>query len=439
MLKSLFGKRQVCGVDLAAGRHRAVLAYLDGGEMIFQSAPELPGSSDIACALPARTCVVRRLNSPFRSLSKTRRVLPSLMDVQMPFSIEECSVAFTQLEKDPGGRISAVAAAARKEDVLKFIAAAEADGVKPMYLDAEGLAVWHGSVSEIPPGESEAVAVLRSEAAGSVLCLGKGRSIIAAHSLSSLEAGSVKRLLNAAFGGPCALEWRLAGGTAADAGTRKFVEDLGEAWIRTIAVHDAPGEFVARSVARRAMLGGSHAVNLRQSELLHPELAALNSGKVRGVAVILAGCGVVMAAVSIALTLVLESRISMLDDGFRSRASQLAGGDLGGASGIHALQRAETAVEKRLEQAAPILAPFEPSIMGFMRDIAEEARNRDLLIESLTIGPGEARIDGAAPSWAMPEAMEVFLRRKGLTVKLERQESLASESVHFTITAKGRY
>jgi hypothetical protein len=361
------------------------------------------------------------------------------MDVQMPFSIEECSVAFTQPEKAADGRISAVAAAARKEDVMKFIAAAGENGIKPMYLDAEGLAVWHGSVSEIPAEENEAVAVLRAEAAGSVLCLGRSQKIISAHSLPSLEAGSVKRLLNAAFGAPSALAWRIAGSLAGDPATRKFVEDLGDAWRKSIRIHESPEELVARSVARRALSGGGYAVNLRQSELLHPELASLRSGKVRGVSAILSGCGIILMLLSSGLNVLIESRIDSLEDEFKRAASEMAGGDLGGASGIHALQRAEASVEKLLEKAAPFLAPFEPSMMAFVRDVAEEARKGDLVLESFTVGTGEARIEGAAPSWAVPEAMESFLRRRGLSVKLERQESLASESVQFVITAKGRF
>jgi hypothetical protein len=437
-MKSLFGEQPVCGVDLSAGKPVRVVGFREKSDVVFQNALELPGNCDVACALPARTSIVRRLSSPFSSLSKTRRVLPSLLDVQMPFSVEECSVSFTRLAKNDDGKIEAVAAAARKVDVQGYITKVAGAGIDPVYLDAEGLALWDGSISELPPVPEEKRAVLKVEEAGMVLCLGEGPLILASHGLTSLDSGHIKRLLSAAFKETAALEWRLAGSLAGEARTKELLDELGDEWVANVVAHVDPEAFLARSLARRAIIGGAGSVNLRQDDLVHLESAATAGSRARALAGVLSICGIALIGLALVLNILIAGKLASLDEEFRSRASALAGGSLGGAKGITALKIAEKTVDGALDNSEPVLSPFKPSLLADVREIAENSHSTGLLIEDLTVTSTTIDLKGMASSWNVPEGLAALFKEKGLTVDLKREESLADESVRFVMKAGGR-
>jgi len=359
------------------------------------------------------------------------------MDVQMPFSIEDCSLVFSEIAQGDAGRMTAIAAAARADDVRTYLAEASSKGCDPAYLFAEGLAIWKGSLCEIPPAGDVPVAVLKLEDTGAALCVGRGNRLIAAHALFSLDANHVKRLLLAGFGNPAALEWRIVERRDRERELSEFWRVLGKEWQAKVVMHEDPERFLARAVARLALGQEGHRLNLRQETLAHNSILKSSSDRRSGLSSLLAACGIAVGVVSLSLNGVISTRISELDREFQARAMKIAGGDLGGASGIHALQRAEKAVEARLQKAAPILAPFQPSMMSIVQTIAAESRRANLLIESLTVSQDEIRLAGAAPSWKLPEELERLFIRMGLSVAMEREESLSDESVHFSITAKG--
>ncbi len=437
-MKSLFTERQVCGADLGAEKPVYVLGYRDGSNILFQNAPEMPGSCDIACALPGRTSIVRRLKSPFSSLKKTRRILPSLLDVQMPFSIEDCATAFTQLAPGEEGKIEAVAAAARKTDIQAYLDSIAERGIDPVYLDAEGLAMWHGSIHEVPPERNECRAVVKLEKEGAALCFGIGSRILGSHAVSALEAGTVRRLLSASFDPPARVNFFLTGSRAELPSSKDAIEAIGTEWVRAIRTHDKPGEFLARALARRAILGGSHGVNLRRDEMAHAGGTAAERSRSLALSGVLAACGLFLAGAALTLNAVAGARLRGIEDEFTSGASQVSQGRLGGASGIHALQVAEKAVEKRLAAAEPLLAPFQPSLLVRVREIAAKSGEYGLVLEEARINASQAELKGRAASWSLPEKLTSFLRQQGLVVDLKREESLVDESVRFVITAEGR-
>ena len=104
---------------------------------------------------------------------------------------------------------------------------------------------------------------------------------------------------------------------------------------------------------------------------------------------------------------------------------------------MDALRKAEKAVAKKLEQAQPLLAPFEPPLQLLVREIAAVAGKHELLIENLTVSRSEITINGTAASWKEPEALLGYLRASGIAVDLERKESIADESVRFTLSSAG--
>ena len=198
----LYSRHKVCGVDLS-NPHQPVCisAVQDGHKLVVQPVKGVPEGSLAACALPSTACLIRRLQSPFSSSSKTKRVLPSLLDVQMPFSLEDCFVSFTHLGRGADGKIEAVAAAARKTSLNTCLEQARSRGIDPAFIDAEGIALWDGALAEKGfPESNTAMAVVRLDTDSSTLDLGTGARILSAHPLSALDVRHIKRLIIAAFG-----------------------------------------------------------------------------------------------------------------------------------------------------------------------------------------------------------------------------------------------
>ena len=265
LLDSIFKKRKVCGVDLSASRGRVcVVGMWERGRIFFSKGEEIPESCDLACAIPPRASLIRRLDSPFSSPSKTQRVLPSLLDVQMPFSLEECNVAFTHLRKKTDGKMTAVASVARTADLVRFLDDQRAAGLDPVHVDVEGVALWEGSLEELPvPERGSRVAVLKVEPDGTTLVLGHDGLLVAAHALSDLAPVRARRLLVAAFGSPSVIDWRLCGSGCRDSACDEMLASLGKEWVGSTFIHEEPEAFLARAITRRAAESGLNSVNLR--------------------------------------------------------------------------------------------------------------------------------------------------------------------------------
>lgn len=439
LFRSVFKRERVCGVDVGAtGRTVFVCAHAEGGKEVFERVSEMPKGWALAVAMSPRAALLRRIESPFTSPGKTRRVLPSLLDVQMPFSLEECSVAFTHMDARADGKRTTVASAARIDDLRKCMDSLKANNIDPMFVDVEGVALWEESARENGRGTvGERVAVLKAEDGESVLVLGTGSQLISAHAISSFDSASLKRLLVSAYTVPGPIAWRLCGSKTADSVYRSVLEELAPDWVSGIQVLSEPESFLARAIARRALVGGRDFINLRAGALQHADLMAREESRIKGLATILAACGILLGFLSFGAKISLDARMSALDAGYLERANRLAGGSLGPAKGIHALQIAERIVVKRLKDAEPILAPFRPSPASTLSAIAGEAGRQALLLEVASVDADSITLEGTASSWKSPEPLELFLRSKGMTTSLTREESIVDETVRFKISASG--
>ncbi|MCX6997673.1 MAG: hypothetical protein NTV49_11445 [Kiritimatiellaeota bacterium] len=77
-------------------------------------------------------------------------MLPSLLDVQLPFPLETCLYQFPVVRADAAGRIRALAVAARRTEIAAQLDRCRALDLDPVVLDHEGLALWTQSLVEIP-------------------------------------------------------------------------------------------------------------------------------------------------------------------------------------------------------------------------------------------------------------------------------------------------
>ncbi len=85
------------GIDFSASKSVIVRAVGRGRRVRFEALPALPEQVECAAALPTYECFARRIVAPLASAEKARKVLPSLLDVQLPFPIEKCVSLFPEV------------------------------------------------------------------------------------------------------------------------------------------------------------------------------------------------------------------------------------------------------------------------------------------------------------------------------------------------------
>ena len=147
-----------------------------------------------------------RLQAPVKSTRKAKMVFPSLLDVQLPFPLENCVFEFTDCIKNPDQSVETIAVAALKKTLETQLASCKAAGCDPEIMDHEGLALWEESLLEMEENgpEYKITARLRDKGA-TTLVIGKKRKFINAHSVShpsfdnSESANAIAAALRAAL------------------------------------------------------------------------------------------------------------------------------------------------------------------------------------------------------------------------------------------------
>jgi len=447
------------GVDFQAGKPVVVRAERTRGHVdCFPVSVNDPafvegmrsGKALAAGSLTAGESFAYWLEAPFPAFQKALKVFPTLLDVQLPFPLEECVYSFIGGGRDDegskAGTTQAIAVAARIVDVQKKIESFLASGIDPVSLDQEGLALWTQSLAEVPAGkgaESSLRAVVYLGIERSTLVIGRGGKFVSAHGMGRGNTAQIDRLLKTQLaggqgGGGAAVQWMWAGPGAADATLlKKLEESLQSRWPGPSTVHDEPETFLARAVATRALLPGPLRCNLRSGTLLHPVIAGRAEREVAGTALTYLVAGLLLCGVNLTWDLMVKHRESVLDKEAGSLADKLAGYHVAGAKGSIRLKIVNDALNPRKEKMKPFMRSFEPSLAETIGAMTDLARKNDLNYETLSISRDKINVSGTAGNWKKCEPLKDFLKQKGYTVKLERKESLADEKVAFSIATAG--
>jgi hypothetical protein len=391
-----------------------------------------------AASLSARESFAHWIETPFASLAKTRRVLPTLLDIRLPFALEDCVFCFLAAASSRTAT-RALAVAARQSAVearLKSLADAGAD---PLILDQEGLALWTESLREAPPAPGAAAGTPRIvvwlSADAATLVVGAGMKFLGAHGVNPDDAGQVNRVLRNHFPERLpAVEWYWAGPGAEDparvAGLRAR---LAADWPGPSTTHEQPNAFLARALAARALLPGPLRCNLRSGPFAHGALdQRLASLSARAAALFLLA-GVLLAGSGFAWSAALNRREADLDRAFLSLRNDLAGYDAGPAKGEYALRIVRERLAGQKALFGPFARAFEASRLTVLGEMLRMAAGNDLRFEMLSVDDGKASASGTAGNWRQCEQLARSLRERGFEVRLERKPAPEGGRIPFQI------
>ncbi|MCX7817654.1 MAG: hypothetical protein N2652_00310 [Kiritimatiellae bacterium] len=397
---------------------------------------------EVAAAAPAAETIVRRVEVPGASPARARAVVGSLLDVQLPFRIEDCAVAVPELRRKDGGT-SALAAVIPREALARRCEALVALGVRPTVLDVEGLAVWEAALREAgEPAMGELRVAVHATASRWVCAFGsvKGLEGVVTVREPPGEEGSA---------GWERVDVMLRSAVANQPREREFWVWCGrpagtvQRWAQTMAARRRgtaeeygrvladPELALARTLALRALEGMSRCANLLGEDELPAEVR-----RAKNVAALLA-CGG-LAISSVAALGVEAWRLSAISSRERDLATVVArrAREVGGLSRVQPgleVRMAREAVERRLEALRPLDRLFQPPQTAVLAGLLRVASEAEIHLETVDLSDQTVRVEGTVPDREAARRMADFFRMLGLVPKMEFGPSLSDGRVPFVM------
>lgn len=440
-----FRARCAIGIDqtgpglimVKAIRRGRIVTFEQLGDAALPS--DLPPSTVLVGCLLQKESFTRQLTAPITSAKKAEQVFPALLDVQLPFSVEDC--VFTLVETRPSPDRSGtcgLVAGARNVDIEKRLASFSPLGFNPHLLDQEGIALWTRSLEELPPvaGGTDVRIILYLASDRVTLVVGQDGHFLGSHTMRLLDDAQIHRILKSHFTTlPASTQWILAGPEAAHPGSPDTpLAILAKRWQGSIKVIREPSPFLARALAARALTRGELRCNLRTGVFLHPELARRQARLPYQWAVASLLAGLLLCTVNAAWALHVAHQAAESRERFRSLAIEITGSPLGIPKGQEVLA-ARRAIEAQAKAMEPFLAASDTPIPHMLETALQTFRTEGLAAENLILSRKNMVIHGLAPKWTQAEAATRLLNTQGWRATLERKETPSGdERIAFVIS-----
>lgn len=437
------------GLDVQATPPAAVHAERRRGRVRFTTldvdtlAETAAGASavPVATGLAPGESIARWVKAPFGSLPKARRILPTLLDVELPFAVEDCVYDFLAVHRDSDGKaVHALAVGARIKQVEAALAQLEAQGITPTTLDLRGLAIWTQSRRECPPaqGGTDARAVIALDGDGCTVVVGVGDRFMGAHALPGATAPSIRRILKTRFPEEVKeVSWFWTGRGATDAmRVNTLMAGLADEWPGPSTTHAEPETFVARALATRALVPGPLRCDLRKGRLAHPGAAARAGGHAsRATALVFAAALLLLAGSGAGLGLARRAERRSVE-AFARRRDALLGYSLN-VKGARAVEAVRTEVERQQAALTAFDRAFAPSLVPVLEGIMTRADNDGLTYDAISVARTRIHIGGTAARWDAWTPLLDFVREQGYRAQVEPRQILVDDRIPFTVTTGG--
>lgn len=410
--------------------------------MDFTTLSTDPTSSVIVGSLLQKESFTRWLTAPIASANKAEKVFPALLDVQLPFSAEDCEYSLLQTRPTPDGTgTRGLVTGARTVDIEKRLTGFATLGVDPHLLDQEGVALWTQSLEEIPfvVGSPPLRIVIYLSADRVTLAMGQNTEFIGAHTMRQLDAEQIHRILKTYAPTPPPLtQWIITGSQAfvPESGNSPL-DSLAQRWPGPMKLTRDPKTFLARALATRALTPGALRCNLRTGRFLHPALAQRLAKRPYQWATACLITGLLLCTINIAWIILAAHQTADIHKAFRSFAIEITGSPLGIPPGQEVLT-SRRAIEAQTIAMEPFVAATDTPIAHTLKVILSVAQKEGLCIEAMTLNRKNMVIHGLAPKWIQAEAASRHLNNLGWIATLERKDSPPGEERVAFVIGLGR-
>ena len=431
------------GVDENGGSPIVIKGVRRGRSVTFTPADstELNVRSEqaavIGCLLQ-RESFIRWLTAPIASPRKAEAVFPSLLDIQLPFSVEECEVSLLEMRPalNPVGTQGLVAGA-RGTDIEKRLAALSELGLDPHVLDQEGIALWSQCIKEYPAGSDapEARILVYNSKDRVTLVAGLNGALLGDNTMRHMHPGQVIRMLKSIFPEiPASTQWLWAGPSATHSlEVQAYQATFSSRWPGPMKIVRDPDTFLARALVTRALLNGTARCNLRSGIFLHAAVARQEGKRPYRWAAACLAAGLLLCAVNVAWIVATQHRNAMVQKELRALAVEIAGSPIGIQAGQEAVS-ARRALETQTREMEPFLASSDAPLSKVLVSILSKAKGAGVSMETMTLSRKNGVLHGLAPKMEQGEKVARSLNREGWITTIERKDAPAGdERVAFVI------
>lgn len=432
------GTRAAFGVDEHRGQLIVVRATRRGRAAAFDAAStQAPSDGLVSVALPQHDSFLKWITAPLASARKAGRVFGALLDVQLPFSVEDCQTALVQIRPTPDGTgTRGLMAGARHEAIARRLDEGKALGVAPHILDHEGLALWSQGLAEFPadPAGLRVLVYLKAERA--TVVVGQGDQVLGAHGLRQTQADQIIRLVRSyVTDRPAATLWVIMGPAAEPGTARDLFAALADRWPGSmLKTAQDPATFLARALASRALGLGVDLCNLRTGPFLHPTLAIqTRRAPYRRLAAILIA-SLALIAVNVAWQQAAAWKLAALQRQIGQMAVEVAGAPRLVPRGQEVLG-ARRALDSQTRDLEPFLASAPPTLTDLLGTVLAIGQAEGVTFETVMLTRKNAVLHGRADDWTRCERTDGRLKTVGNDVKVERKDAASnSNRVAFVIS-----
>ncbi len=421
----------------------------------------------IAVGMPVGQTIATRISAPFKSESKARRIFPTLLDIQLPFPLEDCLYNFTETIPEIGvsphitssaendkssasknNAITTLAIAARKTDIERRLSELANKGIDPHVLDYEGIALWTQFLHEYSDNKYiknnhesfNILTFLRGEEG--ILVVGRGTYFLNAHKFKTAEPATLDRYLQTTFNkleysnkkSPD-INWFWAGSDVYDNNNAKTLKThISKRWVDKSTTVDDPETFLARALATRALLPGPLRTNLRIDKFIHSGAQThIHTAKNRTATTILIA-GMLLCCASIIWEYSSAMQHNLFRKQFKSRIVNMLGYSPP-AQGANLLLIAERELETISEQQKPLSNIFLPSLLTELQKIVNITNKHNLKIEQLQLETGKLQINGTSTIKDNIQHLTKSISDMGYNSEITVEKTDDDETVIFILNA----
>ena len=395
------------------------------------------GRARLAAAVGAHESVLRRLVVPLASAEKARRVLPSQLDVDLPFPLESCVYDFPLVEAGAGDQIEALAVAVRRTEWDGALQRCMAALVEPTDLDHEALAIWEQGLLEQPESTAGLHAVLYVAQDHVTLALGRGDRLLAAPALRRGDeplpallarfTPTLRALLEGAA--DTAYPWLLAGPGVE---TREAAAEV-RSTRPEAAVHLArdPATFLARALARRAAGRCRWPCRLRQGTDEHPVVRRLRERSLARAQHLALAAGLALLILTGGGRAWLARATAQAQDQLNGEAVRITG--LTRVPRGQEVELVRRALADQAKREDPFLAAVNGSTLELVTRLGAATRDAGASLDRLRVEGSVFELSGRATDRAAGERLVAALATQGWNSELVRGEAPAGETLPFTV------
>jgi len=457
------------GVEIADGHITVVRAFRRKGETAFETlasgmnAATDPKWKSIAEQITrdqqsdraqaagitfAQDSFIRPLSAPFTSTRKARAVLPSLLDVQLPFPLEQCRHEFVHVHTRPDGLARAMALAVPNDRLQFMLEQLRLAGVDPDVMDQEAVALWRYTKKSMPPVSARPRIILYLGLDRTVAVVGNDEEPSTSFSARTplnigLDAGARDRLilrLRQFLAGalrnssaPDTAPEFIVSGPLAPASADQLQKNLEVEPARWRATAQ-PETWLAQALADSLINPGEWSVNLRSGSLAHPHAARREQHVQRAAFNALSVAALILiVACAVAVNLVMR-RHTALQSAIQQSAMALTGSTF--------LPRGQEIflAEQHIKTSTSTFTTFqkflEPTAYPLFTEVLNLSRQRGVQLDTLSVRADSILARGAGTDWSDAEQITQPLSQRAWKVEIERNDAGNDERVHFTVRAQ---